>query len=137
VLRGIEIYRGKPIFYSIGNFFFQYESEPQVPAEELAVEGLDPRTLDTWQYNKKIFYWKQRRFWQSAVPRLTFAGERLAEVELHPITLGFGEPLDRRGTPRLAHGEEARAILDTLARLSAPYGTRMEIDGEVGRVRLG
>jgi hypothetical protein len=41
------------------------------------------------------------------VPRLTFAGERLAEVDLHPISMGFGEPLDRRGTPRLAHGEEA------------------------------
>jgi poly-gamma-glutamate capsule biosynthesis protein CapA/YwtB (metallophosphatase superfamily) len=136
VLRGIELYRGKPIFYSLGDFFFQYESELQVPAEALAVEGLDPRTLDTWQYHKKIFYWKQRRFWQSAVPRLTFAGERLAEVELHPITLGFGEPLDRRGTPRLAHGEEARSILEGLAGLSAPYGTRITIDGEVGRLQL-
>jgi hypothetical protein len=70
------------------------------------------------------------------VPRLTFAGERLAEVDLHPISMGFGEPLDRRGTPRLAHGEEARAILEGLARLSAPYGTHVTIDGEVGRLRL-
>jgi poly-gamma-glutamate capsule biosynthesis protein CapA/YwtB (metallophosphatase superfamily) len=136
VLRGIEVYRGRPIFYSLGNFFFQYESEPQVPPEELAFEGLDPRTLDTWKYNRKITYWKERRFWQSVVPRLTYEGDRLAAVELHPITLGFGQPLDRRGTPRRAAGDEAHEILERLAHLSAPYGTEIAIDGGIGRVRL-
>ncbi len=137
LLRGIEIYKGKPIFYSLANFFFQYESEPQVTPEELAFEGLDPRTLDTWAYNRKVTYWKERRFWQSVVPRLTYEGERLAAVELHPIALGFGLPVDRRGTPRRAEGAEAREILARLASLSAPYGTKVEIDGEIGRLRLG
>jgi hypothetical protein len=42
-----------------------------------------------------------------------------------------------RGNPRLARGEEARAILHRLAELSRPYGTEIDIDGETGRVRLG
>lgn len=71
------------------------------------------------------------------MPRLTYEGDRLAAVELHPITLGFGLPVDRRGTPRRAEGPEAREILERLARLSAPFGTTIEIDGDLGRLRLG
>jgi poly-gamma-glutamate synthesis protein (capsule biosynthesis protein) len=71
------------------------------------------------------------------VPRVTFAGEGgIAEIELHPITLGFDEPVTARGTPRLARGEEARLILERLAGLSRLYGTNVEIDGEIGRVRV-
>jgi len=70
------------------------------------------------------------------LPRITFAGGKVAAIELFPLALGYGEPVYRRGTPRLARGPEAAAILGNLARLSAPYGTRLEIAGEVGRVRL-
>src|SRR6202035_121128 len=137
VLRGIEIYKGKPIFYSLGNFFFQYETETQIPAEAFVNYGLDSRTLDTWQYNQKITYHKERRFWQSVVPRIAYEGGKAVEVELPPITLGFGEPVYLRGTPRLAGGEEARSILENLARLSQPYGTTIASEDGVGRVKLG
>jgi len=112
VLRGIELYKGRPIFYSLGNFIFHF-------------------------YGEKVGFRKQRRFWQSVVPRLTWEGHRLVAVDLHPITLGFGQPEERRGTPHLAHGEEAREILVRVSELSRPYGTIVEIDGEVGRLRLG
>ncbi len=76
VLRGIELYKGRPIFYSLGNFIFHF-------------------------YGEKVGFQKQRRFWQSVVPRLTWEGHRLAAVDLHPIALGFGQPAERRGTPRI------------------------------------
>ena len=137
VLRGIEIYKGKPIFYSLGNFLFQFETTRSIPAEALASYGLDSRSLDPFAYAEKIGYRKQKRFWQSVVPRLTWEGDRLIAIDLHPITLGFGLPVDRRGTPHLAHGEEATQILTGLAGLSKTYGTTIAIEGEVGRVRLG
>jgi poly-gamma-glutamate capsule biosynthesis protein CapA/YwtB (metallophosphatase superfamily) len=137
VLQGIEIYKGKPIFYSLGNFFFHYESIPTVPPEALAGLGLPPTTLDSWTYYQKIPYHKEPRFWQSVLPRLTYERGRLAGVELFPISLGFGQSIDRRGTPRLARGPEAAEILTRLAKLSEPYGTRIQVDGEVGRVQLG
>ncbi len=31
VLRGIEIYKGKPIFYSLSNFIFQNETVLRMP----------------------------------------------------------------------------------------------------------
>ncbi len=137
VLRGIEIYKGKPIFYSLGNFLFHYETVRVVPAEALAAYGLDSRTLDPLAYAEKVGYRKQRRFWQSVVPRLTWEGDRLTAIDLYPVTLGFGQPVDRRGTPRLARGPEATQILTGLSELSKPYGTTIAIEDGMGRVRLG
>jgi poly-gamma-glutamate synthesis protein (capsule biosynthesis protein) len=136
VPRGVEIYKGKPIFYCLGNFLFQYETIQPVPPEALAGMGLDPRALDPSLFYRKILYGDQERFWQSFVPRLTFDGDAVAAVELFPITLGFLEPRHDRGTPRLARGEEARKILEKVAALSKPMGTEIDIEGEVGRVRL-
>jgi hypothetical protein len=137
VLRGIELYKGKPIFYSLANFFFQVDTNGSVPAEDFAAEGLDRRTLDPRAFEDKIGFSRQERFWQSVLPRITYEGDKVVAIELFPLTLGWRDPVYRRGTPRLAHGEEAAGILARLAELSAPYGTVIEIAGDTGRVRLG
>ncbi len=137
VIQAIEVYKGKPIFYCLGNFFFQYESLPVIPAEALAGLGVPITTLDPWTYHQKIPYHKEARFWQSYVPRLTYEKGRLTRIEIFPISLGFGQSVDRRGTPRLARGKEAAEILARLARLSEPYGTKIDVDGEMATVRLG
>jgi poly-gamma-glutamate capsule biosynthesis protein CapA/YwtB (metallophosphatase superfamily) len=136
VPRGVEIYKGKPVFYSLGNFFFQYETIQPVPPEAFASMGLDSRSLDPSLFYRKIPYGVEERFWQSFVPRLTFDGEAVAGVELFPITLGFSDPAHDRGIPRLAHGDEARKILEKVATLSRSYGTALDIDGEVGHIRM-
>jgi hypothetical protein len=61
----------------------------------------------------------------------------VSSVEIFPITMGFGEPIYERGTPVLARGEAAMSILEGLAKLSKPFGTEIEIEDGVGRVRLG
>lgn len=145
VLRGIEIYQGKPIFYSLANFIFHYESVPQLPAEAFKTFGLAADTLDPSLYAAKIPYPKEARFWQSVVPRITFEGgteeggdgPRVVSIELFPITMGFGEPIYRRGTPELARGEEAETILANLAALSEPYGTAISVRDGIGRIELG
>ncbi|HJX28472.1 MAG TPA: CapA family protein, partial [Thermoanaerobaculia bacterium] len=136
VIRGMEIYKGKPIFYCLGNFIFHYETTYPIPADARAVLGLDPRGLDPSEYYKKIPYPNQRRFWESIVPRIVFEGDKVASVEVFPITQGFGEPIHERGNPLLAKGERATAILENLAKLSRPFGTEIEIADGVGRVKL-
>jgi poly-gamma-glutamate capsule biosynthesis protein CapA/YwtB (metallophosphatase superfamily) len=136
VIRGFEIYKGKPIFYCLSNFIFQYGTNRPTPAEDFAAYGLDPGTLDSTLFERKIFYSEQKRFWQSFVPRITYEDGKVAEIEIHPISLGFGQPLWERGTPRLARGEEAREILEHIAGLSKPYGTTMRVEEGVGRVVL-
>jgi poly-gamma-glutamate synthesis protein (capsule biosynthesis protein) len=55
---------------------------------------------------------------------------------LHCVSLGFGEPRSRRGTPQLASVEDAERITGYVAELSEPFGTRLEfIDGR-GRIEL-
>jgi len=55
-------------------------------------------------------------------------------IELHPITLGYKQPIWRHGTPELAEGKEAQEILDIMASLSKPFGTQIRIEGNVGKV---
>lgn len=136
VVRGIEIYKGKPIFYCLGNFLFHYETIYPIPAEALGRFGLDPRSLDPSEFYKKINYPTERRFWEAIVPRITWEKDRVASIEIFPITMGFGEPIHERGLPLLARGEAAASILQGLAKLSQPFGTEIEIADGVGRVRL-
>ncbi len=49
MLRGIEVYKGKPILYSLGNFIFQHETVKKLPAdfyERYAVLDSEATPLD-------------------------------------------------------------------------------------------
>jgi poly-gamma-glutamate synthesis protein (capsule biosynthesis protein) len=110
-LRGIEIYRGKPIFYGLGSLFF-----------DIKIPGYD---------------WPSA-WYDSVVALSTFKGGRVSEIRLYPIVLrqgGRDAPRGIAGAPRLATGADARRILAELQRQSAPYGTRIDIQGNVGVVR--
>jgi poly-gamma-glutamate synthesis protein (capsule biosynthesis protein) len=70
-----------------------------------------------------------KRYWESAVPLLTWEGRELRAIELLPITLGWKEARHRRGRPRLAGKDEGRAILERFAALSQPFGTTIDAAG--------
>lgn len=141
LLRGMEIYNGKPIFYSLGNFIGQNEL-----VERLPVDSYEQFRVDREQTPSKVFQQRTRndtrsfpadtRFWETLVPLCRFDGGRLQAIELHPVSLGLGEAIHRRGRPRLAEGEHGRAILERFARLSQPYGTRFSIEGGIGLLSL-
>ena len=66
-----------------------------------------------------------------------YADGSLAEVRLYPIELGYDSPrMAHRGVPRMADSATARRILERLQELSAPYGTEISIQGNVGIIRL-
>ncbi len=141
VLRGIEIYRGKPILYSLGNFLFEYEGVEELPADDYEAVGL-PATarpadfFDLYDRGGERGYPSEHEIWESAVALARFDGKRLQGLELYPISLGFGRPRGERGRPVLADASAARRILERLARLSEPFGTKITVDGTVGRVEL-
>ncbi len=139
VLRGIEIYKGKPILYSLGDFIFQNETLLRLPSEnyepfELGrlahVADFNDRRYD----NDRRGFPARREVWESVVAVPRFHGKALAELRLHPITLGFSRPRHVRGRPLLADAELGRKILGDLARLSEPFGTRLELRDGVGVV---
>jgi poly-gamma-glutamate capsule biosynthesis protein CapA/YwtB (metallophosphatase superfamily) len=141
VLRGIEIYKGKPIFYSLGDFIFQNETVLRLPDENYAPYGLGPEAqvadFNASRYdNDRRGFPADREIWEAVVAVTRWSGGSLAGIDLHPITLGFGRPPAERGRPQLAEGELARKIIDDLTRLSKPFGTQVVFDGGIGRVVL-
>lgn len=141
VLRGVEIYKGKPIFYSVANFIFENETLLRFPSDAYEALGLG-RDSEIGDFNARRSDQDRRGFnadpenWQSIVATVQWNGKHLAEVRLHPITLGFGLSMTERGRPKFAAGTLAQEILRNIAVRSQPYGTRIEIENGFGRVVL-
>lgn len=141
VLRGVEIYRGRPIFYSLANFIFQNETVLLQPAENYERYGLGPEALPGEFQDRRIDLMGDRSFpaddayWESVLAVPSFRAGELAQVRLHPVTLGPGLPRPVRGRPMLAGREHGRRILERLRTLSEPYGTEIAIEGGTAVIR--
>jgi hypothetical protein len=57
----------------------------------------------------------------------------LKEVRLYPILLN--RPGHELGIPYLAPPEAAKKILGDLASMSAPFGTHIEVENNIGIIR--
>lgn len=138
ILRGIEIYQGKPIFYSLGNFIFQNETVEALPADfydqyGLSNESTVPDAFDTRSKNNTIGFAVNPKIWESIIAEWQVEDGKLKEVTLYPIELGFNQPRYEKGWPVLSENVE---ILEELARLSSPFGTKIKIDGNIGKIKL-
>jgi poly-gamma-glutamate synthesis protein (capsule biosynthesis protein) len=164
LLRGIEVYEGAPIFYSLGDFAMQNETVGRLPADIYERYDLDPYAAEPVDlYDARVYrepdedgneggnegaattsrerigFLADDGFWESVVSVCRFK-EGIAAVELHPLDLGADRSRPGRGWPHAATGEHAERILDELSDLSAPYGTEIGIEeresGAVGVLAL-
>jgi poly-gamma-glutamate capsule biosynthesis protein CapA/YwtB (metallophosphatase superfamily) len=124
LLHGIELYRGRPIFYDLGNFIYN------VPPS--------------------LTYIHEPINFESAVVYLEYQGKNLRSISMRPIVmniLGEGQPdvhdpratnpfLFTRGLPSPASGAQAGYILERVADLSRPFGTQIEIKGTTAEIKL-
>ncbi len=136
VIRGIEMYRGRPIFYSLGNFYFQTETIEQIPQEIYDTCEIPSRSPS--DFFKKVMgrMFEEDVFWEAIAPRLVFEDGRLTEATLHPVDLRRHEPATRRGTPVLARGAVADRILHRQADLSRAFGTAITVADGIARIKL-
>jgi len=141
VLRGIEVYKGKPILYSLGDFIFQNETLLRLPSENYETYDLGP-DAQVADFNSRRYRDDTTGFpadpliWEAVVAMPTFRDGALAGLVLHPISLGFGKPASQRGRPMLADPELGRKIIDDVIRLSEPFGTTIEYRDGVGLLVL-
>jgi poly-gamma-glutamate synthesis protein (capsule biosynthesis protein) len=128
LLHGMEIYRGRPIFYDLGNFIYNV-----------------PPTLT---------YIDEPMAWESVVASVQFQARSsklsLTSISLRPVVLnnlGDGQPdvhneyasnpfLHTRGLPAPATGARAGYILQRVADASKPFGTMMQIRGDTATVTI-
>jgi capsule synthesis protein PGA_cap len=128
-LQGVEVYKGRPIIYSLGNLFFMLETIAVLPPECLEAEGL-PAGASVREYAStdvhRVLYTPP--MWEGALATLGFRPGGTATVELWPFDLGLDREGITRGVPLLAAGDRGRAILDSIAKLSEPFGAGLRLE---------
>jgi len=140
-LKGIEIYKGKPVFYNLGNFIFQNETIKKQPSEFYERYGLGDTATPDEAYSVRTQNdtrsWPVNPiYWESAVPKIVFRKGVLEEIRLLPITLLFGKPRGVRGRPLMADKELGKKIVEKLKELSEPFGTEIEYVDNVGLIKM-
>jgi poly-gamma-glutamate synthesis protein (capsule biosynthesis protein) len=138
---GIEIYKGKPIFYSVGNLVFQNETVGFFPADAYERFDLDLKAtpsdfLDARTNGGKKGHPSDPAYWENMFAVCEFANKTLKEIRVHPIDQGFGRPRPQRGRPVLADGEVANRVIQRVTKLSQRYGTKISNRGGVGVVTI-
>ncbi|NTJ11764.1 CapA family protein [Rhizobium lusitanum] len=116
VLQPVEIYRRRPIFYSLGNFIFHVRSEKST--------------------------WRAPEVWESVVGLCSYGQDNdLIDIRFYPIVIGGEEGLkdhllESRLVPHLATGEIADRILGRFKEQSANLGAHIEREGGIGILRI-
>ena len=131
VLRGIELRDGRPIFYSLSNFIYQYRTPKAIPTD------LPHQRDSEMERLPNVSVWDRRdprQVMESVVARMTYNSGRLRKLELIPVTIDDEGLL--YGVPRLASTKRAKEIVELLQRLSSPFGTKIAWKGWYGEVEL-
>ena len=137
-LRGIEIYKEKPIFYSLGNFLFETETVSLQPYDAYINKKLPLNTkvgayMDNRSKNGTVGFGVLKEIWRAVMAAWTVEDGRLVQIQLYPITLGMDQPRSQKGLPKMSKDEDTLRYLDSLCR---PYGTKIRIEDGVGYIDL-
>ena len=114
VLGGVEIYKGKPIFYGLNSLFF--------------IVGGTQRGLDAAHRQNSGFY-------DNVVAVTEFKGGKPSVVRLYPITTIVDRPAAFGGS-KIASGEDAARILARIQKESEPFGTQIRNENGIGVIRI-
>lgn len=137
VLRGIEIHRGKPIFYSLGNFIVQFAAMDRFAADAYECYGLgsdaSPDDLRACLYRRAAEKGDERE-WESVLASPIFVDGHLDRIELLPLLIESDGASPWRGIPMVAKGKEAARVINRLSELSEEFGTEIVMGDGMGRV---
>ncbi|MBO7295936.1 MAG: CapA family protein [Clostridia bacterium] len=139
IIRPIEIYKGCPIFYCMGNFIFQEELTEYTAEDQFEKYGLTSDTsmgdmydIRTEGHTRGLLC--DRRVMEAFIPYFEIDNDKVTKIELMPIDMGVNLEYWQMGLPRPGFG---MGILERLAEMSRPYGTKISIheDG-IGVIEL-
>ncbi|WP_173021256.1 CapA family protein [Secundilactobacillus folii] len=139
-LRGIEIYQNRPIFYSLGDFILNIQSMSKAPADYFEMYDLPSDSTIKDLFNAQWAGYTRGmqvdpKLYQAVIPQWTMADDRLTELKLTPVELGFDYKLSdgRKGWPVVSNKGQ---ILQRIADLSEPFGTNVKIDNDSAVIQL-
>ena len=130
LLRPMEIYKGRPIFYSLGDFVIHNECIPFAPEEMFHKQGLtSDATMRELFENRSAGYtrglMRDHRMLEAVIPYFEMEDGQLTYLELMPIELNFEKTPWQKGNPRFSaeHG-----IIERFGEMCKAWGVEMEID---------
>ena len=144
ILRGIEIYRGKPVLYGMGNLVAQNQLVKRVTNNQYEFFGLDENATPSDYYDERIrrgvnppSELPQAEWWyESAVFSLKFENRELTELKFHPIVLGDPKRRSSLGRPILADKKLSKKIVGHMRDISVLFKTDIEYKEGVGVVKI-
>jgi hypothetical protein len=129
-VRGVELRRGRPIFYSLGNFVNETEHIARFPSETyetLALGGeADVQNLRAERARLKNLA-NRKPLFVGLVATLSISAGKVERIRLHPLDLKLDGGVES-GRPQLADPSLGREIVATLQRNSRVFGTRIRYD---------
>ena len=133
LLRPVEVYKNRPIFYSLGDFLMQLYSVPVAPEDFFAKQGLtsDATVHELLKKRSNNFtrgLMEDPVMSEAVVPYWEMENGELTKLELLPVTCHQNENKSVSGLP-VVGGEEV--IFERLARLSEPYGVKMTLENGI------
>jgi poly-gamma-glutamate synthesis protein (capsule biosynthesis protein) len=123
-LHGVEIYKGKPVFYGIANFVFQFGLQFGAGYDIMANE-------------KNMSGFENPASQEAVLTTSHFENGKLTEVRLYPVDLGGSRrPISRMGIPMTPSPEDGQRILKSLQEYSKPFETTIAVENNVGVIRI-
>ena len=127
LLRPIEIYNGRPIFYSLGDFVLQLYNIEFAPDELYSQYGLTTRDTvhDLLKKRSKDFtigLMTDKRMFTTVIPYWEMEDGRLTQLTLYPVLLSMDGNKSEIGLPRLCTDPE---LLSDFIERCKRYGTEM------------
>lgn len=130
LLRPIEIYNDRPIFYSLGDFILQLYSIEFAPADFFEKHGVDPNEtvhtlLKTRSQDFTVGLMEDVKMLETVVPLWETKDKKITSLRLLPCELSRGGLRGDEGLPRKATRLD---FIERLAEISAPSGVRMQVE---------
>jgi poly-gamma-glutamate capsule biosynthesis protein CapA/YwtB (metallophosphatase superfamily) len=141
-IKGVEIYKGKPIFYGVSNLILQEQmfpswrdrgaEAPTPPSGPIVGEGENDERQWAWMERPDNF--------EALVASSHYENGKLTEVRIYPVDLGqdsgLARPGSQLGLPKRPSPAVARKILEEVIEYSKPFGTRIDIEDGVGVIHV-
>ncbi|MFC2038895.1 CapA family protein [Chloroflexota bacterium] len=151
-MRGMELYKGKPIFYDPGDFITTIPQVTKYPSDYYLRPGHDAEShwtetpADVNEKHRALFgktvnppggYAASKQPVRGSVVPICSFGEdkKLTGIKLYPFTY-LREPKGHSGVPVMASGETAQELIDHMAKISTQFGTEIKFKDGVGVVKV-
>ncbi len=132
LLQPIEVYRDRPIFYSLGDFILELYSVPVAPADFYGKVGVHHeegvyQLLKTRSKDFHIGLMEQRKMFQTVIPVWEIEDGKLKSLKLFPVEGKMRGSKNESGLPFPAEDDD---IFNRLSEMSKPYGVSMKKNGK-------